>query len=878
MAATIEDLAKRFESFELMMQQSLDKISGLEAKQSTTDTSLSALLNKTEETSTRLHRLEAVPPPPPPPPLRPLQPPSSSWGASIDLNVAPPYPERPDGHRRDTFHRDVGGGILGSCPLRPVTGTFPDSTSFPFESSPGTREFGAKSPPLPKLEFPRFDGDNPRLWRDRCDMFFEVYPVSPQLKTRFAALNFKGTAAAWLQTLERRGRIVDWEVFCEAVFDRFDRNQYQAQLRRLDVLRQTGSVAEYLEKFEELSHGVLLYNSAYDDTYFVTRFMGGLKEEIRVPISLHRPSNVMDASALAFVQEEVLASQVSRSITKENHKAVSKSNFPVDKFKHTGAEKGFVPKLKSEKGESEDRVQSLLQFRKKNGLCFKCGEKWGRNHKCPAQVAIHVIEELWDALEQPLMEELDSIDSEGESTDVVMTIGDSASPNTIKRKTMRLHGLVANQEILILVDSGSVGSFVSDKLAAQLQYPLQSCAPSHFVTADGSPMVCQQRIPNLQWASQKHTFVTNVGILPLQSFDMILGQDWLEECSPMWVHWQKKIMKFTYQGKRITLKGLTNEVVKCSPISARKLKGLLRRKVVTHGVLMLHQVSKTQLNTELQSLQSVSVVDQYADHPEVQQLLSEYQHLFKEPTTLPPSRPFDHHIALIPGAQPVNVRPYRYAPTQKSEIEKQLTEMLQNGVIRPSNSPYASPVLLVRKKDGSWRFCVDYRHLNAISVKNKHPLPVVDELLDELAGARWFSKLDFRSGYHQIRIVKGDEHKTAFKTHSGLYEFLVMPFGLTNAPATFQSTMNQIFGPLMRQGVLVFMDDILVYTTTYEQHLVLLKQVLDIIQQHQFYIKLSKCSFAQQTIEYLGHCISGEGWQLSLLKFLLFNTGLLLRI
>ena len=154
---------------------------------------------------------------------------------------------------------------------------------------------------------------------------------------------------------------------------------------------------------------------------------------------------------------------------------------------------------------------------------------------------------------------------------------------------------------------------------------------------------------------------------------------------------------------------------------------------------------------------------------------------------------------------------------------------------------------------------MDYRHLNSITVKNKHPLPVVDELIDELAGAKWFSKLDFRSGYHQIRIVKGDEHKTAFKTHSGLYEFLVMPFGLTNAPATFQSVMNNIFAPLLRHGVLVFMDDILIYSATLEDHVQLLAQVFSIIQQHQFLIKLSKCSFAQNQIEYLGHCISAQG-------------------
>jgi hypothetical protein len=185
--------------------------------------------------------------------------------------------------------------------------------------------------------------------------------------------------------------------------------------------------------------------------------------------------------------------------------------------------------------------------------------------------------------------------------------------------------------------------------------------------------------------------------------------------------------------------------------------------------------------------------------------------------------------------------------------------MLKRGVIQHSVSAFASPVLLVKKKDGTWRFCVDYRHLNAITVKNKHPLPIVDEFLDELAGAQWFTKLDFRSGYHQIRVAQGDEMKTAFKTRSGLYEFRVMPFGLTNAPASFQSTMNKIFQPLLRKSVLVFMDDILVYSATLEDHVKHLEQVFSILQQHEFFVKLSKCVFAQQQLEYLGHVITSKG-------------------
>jgi hypothetical protein len=166
-------------------------------------------------------------------------------------------------------------------------------------------------------------------------------------------------------------------------------------------------------------------------------------------------------------------------------------------------------------------------------------------------------------------------------------------------------------------------------------------------------------------------------------------------------------------------------------------------------------------------------------------MITRNSELFKTPTELPPSREFDHHIPLVPGAHPVNVKPYRYTPTQKDEIERQIKEMLLSGVIKPSTNPFASPVLLVKKKDGTWRFCIDYRQLNALTVKNKYPIPIVEELLDELKGASWFTKLDMRSGYHQIRLKPEDEQKTAFKTHHGHWEFRVMPFGLTNVPATF---------------------------------------------------------------------------------------------
>ena len=490
------------------------------------------------------------------------------------------------------------------------------------------------------------------------------------------------------------------------------------------------------------------------------------------------------------------------------------------------------------------------QEKKDKGLCFRCDEKWSIGHRCRRkELSVLLTYEEEEEDEGEIGEEFE----EGpppEEFPPPLEVSLNSVVGITNPKTMKLRGVINGAQVVVMVDPGATHNFISLDTVAKLGLCTSdtksfgvSLGNGDFIQGIGE---CKDVQLHLEGLEVREDFLP----LKLGNSDLILGVQWLEKLGPVITNWKEQTMKFKVGSKVVQLKG--------DPSLARSrvsLKAMIRTlKKEGGGVLIeLGQMGTPEATGKSSATVKVTIP------PYLQPIITQFQGVFGDPTGLPPPRGHEHKIVLKQGSDPVGVRPYRYPQYQKDEIERLIKEMLEAGIIKPSKSPFSSPVLLVRKKDGSWRFCVDYRALNRGTIPDKYPIPVIDELLDELHGSKIFTKLDLKSGYHQILLKPDDTHKTAFRTHEGHYEFLVMPFGLTNAPATFQSLMNEVFRPFLRKFVLVFFDDILIYSTTEKEHETHLAMVLQTLEEHQLYVNLKKCEIGLPEVAYLGHKVSSKG-------------------
>lgn len=491
--------------------------------------------------------------------------------------------------------------------------------------------------------------------------------------------------------------------------------------------------------------------------------------------------------------------------------------------------------------------------RRNKGLCFNCDEKFSAGHVCKNKQLFVVTLDEGDGIPADTTEPNLIWDDDNEcnprGTQPTIITNDTdlslhAVTGTQGPHTIKVWGSIKGKRMSILIDSGSTHSFLSQTVVKQLKLKTGNCHDTTITVANGNKLSCNQVIEGAKWQMAGKVFTGKFHVIPVGGYDMILEVNWMKLVSPVVFDFGHNSITINWRGEKVELSSSSQET--------------------TTKILLTNSVEKFDQEEAYFLCQVVgkeeAVEDACAQVPtEILELLHQYDDLFDEPKGLPPPRAHDHLIPLKEGSVPVSSNPYRSPYIQKSEIEKIVNEMLSSGVICHSSSPFASPVLLVRKKDQSWRLCVDYRALNALTVKNKYPIPIIEELLAKLRGSSVYTKLDLRSGYHQIRVHPDDIHKTAFKTHEGHYEFMVMPFGLTNAPASFQALMNDIFGEYLRKFVLVFFDDILIYSKDLLEHKAHLSRVFEVLREHKLFVRKKKCDFTAEKVEYLGHIVSKQG-------------------
>ncbi|GJW14470.1 putative reverse transcriptase domain-containing protein [Tanacetum coccineum] len=396
--------------------------------------------------------------------------------------------------------------------------------------------------------------------------------------------------------------------------------------------------------------------------------------------------------------------------------------------------------------------------------------------------------------------------------------------------------LLNNRYASVLFDSGSDRSFVNTRFSSLLDIKPIKIEDSYEVElADRRIVSTNTVLKGCTLSLVNHIFKIDLMPIELGTFDVIIGMDWLVKHDAVIVCGEK-VVRIPYENKTLIVEGDKGgsrlKVISC----------IKARKYVEQGChLFLAHVTKKK--SKEKRLEDVPVI---RDFPE-------------ELPGLPPPRQVEFRIDLVPGAAPVARAPYRLAPSEMKELSVQLQELLEKGFIRPSSSPWGAPVLFVKKKDGSFRMCIDYRELNKLTVKNRYPLLRINDLFDQLQGSSVYSKIDLRSGYHQLRIKEEDIPITAFRTRYGHFEFQVMPFGLTNAPAVFMDLMNRVCKPYLDKFVIVFIDDILIYSKNDEEHEKHLKIILELLKEEKLYAKFSKCDFCLDSVQFLGYVIDCSG-------------------
>ncbi|KAL0550166.1 hypothetical protein IC582_014669 [Cucumis melo] len=678
------------------------------------------------------------------------------------------------------------------------------------------------------------------MWLSSLETIFRYMKCPEDQKVQCAVFMLTDRGTAWWETTERMlgGDVsqITWQQFKESFYAKF----FSASLRDakrqefLNLEQGDMTVEQYDAEFDMLSRfapEMIATEAARAD-----KFVRGLRLDIQGLVRAFRPATHADALRLAVdlsLQERANSSKTAgRGSTSGQKRKAEQQPVPVPQrnFRSGGEFRSFQQKP-FEAGEAA-RGKPLCTTCGKHHLgrclfgtrtCFKCRQEGHTADRCPLRLTGIAQNQGAGAPHQGRVFATNRTEAEKAGTVVTGTLP------------------VLGHYALVLFDSGSSHSFISSAFVSHARFEVE---PLHHVlsvsTPSGECMLSKEKVKACQIEIAGHVIEVTLIVLDMLDFDVILGMDWLAanhasiDCSRKEVTFNPPSMaSFKFKGGGSKSLPQVISAIRASKLLSQGTWGILASVVDTREADV--------------SLSSEPVVRDYPDvFPE-------------ELPGLPPHREVEFAIELEPGTVPISRAPYRMAPAELKELKVQLQELLDKGFIRPSVSPWGAPVLFVKKKDGSMRLCIDYRELNKVTVKNRYPLPRIDDLFDQLQGATVFSKIDLRSGYHQLRIKDEDVPKTAFRSRYGHYEFIVMSFGLTNAPAVFMDLMNRVFREFLDTFVIVFIDDILIYSKTEAEHEEHLRMVLQTLRDNKLYAKFSKCEFWLQQVSFLGHVVSKAG-------------------